>query len=129
MAKALIIDEDRDVSETLALVLQNAGHEALTAPNTAAGAMCFEADRPDIVLADISARCSDGLARIRAIQMVDPAARIIAMSADPLADHGAWLQDVKCVGAMAVLPKPFDADELLSIVASCLAATQRLAGS
>lgn len=121
MATALIIDQDRDVSDTLALVLQEAGHRTLTAPSTDAGTHLVEADGPDIVLADISARDFDGLDRIRAIHAVDPAARIIAMSGDSFAVDSSWLAQAGQVGAMAVLPKPFEADELLSIVASCLA--------
>ena len=122
MATILIIDDDGDVRDTVALVLEEAGHKIVTASTGAAGAELFKEARPDLVITDMIMPGSDGIEAIRAIQDVDSAARIIATSGTSYAGSGYYLKLAKRFGAMAVLAKPFEADELLSVVSSCLAA-------
>jgi CheY-like chemotaxis protein len=123
MATILIIDDDGDVRDTVALILQEAGHRTLSATTGAEGARLFAEERPDLVLTDMIMPHSDGIEAIRAMRGGNATARIIAMSGDSFAGNEYYLQLAKRFGAMAVLPKPFEADELLSIVRSCLAAS------
>jgi CheY-like chemotaxis protein len=123
MTTILIIDDDGDVRDTLALILEEAGYKTLTATSGAAGAQVFRDARPDLVVTDMIMPESDGIEAIRAIHAVDRAARIIAMSGQSFAGRAYYLQLAQRFGAMAMLPKPFEADELLSIVASCLTAS------
>jgi two-component system, chemotaxis family, chemotaxis protein CheY len=123
MATILIIDDDGDVLDTLALVLEEAGHTILTASSGADGARMFRDLRPDLVVTDMVMPRSDGIQAIQTIRGDDPAARIIAISGDSSPGQGDYLKQAMQSGAMAALPKPFEADEFLSIVNSCLAAT------
>lgn len=122
MPTVLIIDDDRDVRETLSLVLEEAGYRVFTAMRGVAGAQVFRDEHPDLVITDMIMPDSDGIEAIRAIKALDPAARVIATSGSSFAGASYYLNLARQFGAMAVLPKPFEADELLSIVASCLAA-------
>jgi CheY-like chemotaxis protein len=122
MATILIIDDDGDVRDTLAFVLEEAGYETLVASSGAEGARLFRDERPDLIVTDMIMPETDGIEAMRAIQAVNPRARIVAMSGHSFAGSGYYLKLAKRFGAMAVLPKPFEADELLSIVASCLTA-------
>jgi CheY-like chemotaxis protein len=120
MATILIIDDDADVRETLALVLEEAGHTPIMARSGAEGARIFGEARPELVLTDMIMPESDGLEAMRAIRALDPAARIIAMSGASFAGSSYYLQLAKRFGAAAVLPKPFEPDELVSTIDFCL---------
>src|SRR5205085_3232951 len=120
MATVLIIDDDGDVRDTFALVLEDAGHQVLTASSGTAGAAMFRAHRPELVITDMIMPGSDGIEAIRAIRAVDPAARIIASSGASFAGPDYYLNLAMRFGAIAVLPKPFEANELLRVVETCL---------
>lgn len=122
MATILIIDDDADVRDTLALVLEEAGHKTVMAKSGADGARKFGETRPQLVLTDIIMPESDGLEAMSAIRALDPTVRIIAMSGASFAGSGYYLKLAKRFGAAAVLPKPFEPEELVSTVERCLAA-------
>lgn len=122
MASILVIDDDGDVRDTLTLVLEDAGHSILTATTGAAGAQLYKKALPDLVITDMIMPGSDGIEAIREIRAINPAARIIATSGASYAGAGYYLKLARRFGATAALPKPFEADELLSIVNACLVA-------
>jgi CheY-like chemotaxis protein len=51
--RVLVVDDNRDAGETLAMLVRLAGHEARVAHDGAAALELFRASRPDIVLLDI----------------------------------------------------------------------------
>ena len=123
MATILIIDDDADVRDTLALVLEDTGHTTVMAQSGAEGARKFGETRPELVLTDMIMPESDGLEAMNAIRALDPSVRIVAMSGASFAGSSYYLKLAKRFGAMAVLPKPFEPDELVSTVNFCLSAT------
>ena len=123
MATILIIDDDVDMRAILGLVLLGAGHETFAAASGSAGARIFHDQRPDLVITDMIMPEADGIEAIGAILAIDPAARILAISGVSFGGNEYYLKLAMQFGAMAVLPKPFRADQLLSAVASCLTAT------
>ena len=122
MATILIIDDDADVRDTLALVLEEAGHSAVTARSGAEGARVFGKNHPALVLTDMIMPESDGLEAMAAIRALDPSVRIIAMSGASFAGSSYYLKLATRFGATAVLPKPFEPEELVRVVESCLTA-------
>ncbi|MBN1658343.1 MAG: response regulator [Anaerolineae bacterium] len=53
MAKVLVVDDDPDFVKVTSRVLQQAGHEVITAANGAKALQTMRQDAPDVVLLDI----------------------------------------------------------------------------
>jgi DNA-binding response OmpR family regulator len=120
MAKILVIDDNEDLRETIVSVLEDEGYATLIAPDGASGVRVFGESRPDLVITDLIMPKSNGLDTIREIKTIDPGARIVAMSGGSLISHEYYLDVASSLGAMHVLPKPFEIDELVRVVAKCL---------
>jgi CheY-like chemotaxis protein len=120
MAKILVIDDNDDLRETIVSVLDDEGYDTLFAPDGASGVKVFGETRPDLVITDLIMPKSNGLDTIRDIKAIDPQARIVAMSGGSLISHEYYLDVAATLGAMHVLSKPFEIDELVRVVAECL---------
>jgi len=120
MAKILIIDDDDDLREMLVTVLEDEGFAALAAEDGVSGLRMFSAARPDVIVTDMIMPEANGLDTIREILSIDSQARIIAMSGGSLAGSDYYLIVAKTLGAMYVLPKPFEPDELMQVIKTCL---------
>jgi DNA-binding NtrC family response regulator len=59
------------------------------------------------------------------MRRAEPDAKIIAISGGGRIGNTDFLKIALALGAMAVIPKPFDADELMIIVRDCLAGCAR----
>lgn len=51
--RILIIDDDPDITETMKIVLENAGHEISVAQNGTQGMEKVKADKPDLIILDV----------------------------------------------------------------------------
>lgn len=51
--RVLVIDDEKPLADTLALILQRAGYEAAVAYNGAAALSQLDSFRPDIVISDV----------------------------------------------------------------------------
>ena len=121
MAKVLIIDDNDELRDTLTLLLEDEGYEVTSAIGGKSGLIAFEQFRPDVVLTDVIMPEGDGIEAIRLIRAADPSARIIAMSGGSLVGTDR-LRIAKALGAMEVLRKPFEVEELVQTVSYCLQA-------
>lgn len=65
MKKILIIDDDRDLSETIKSVLQYAGYAVLLSHEGKDGIMKAKEQKPDLILLDILMSGMDGSAAIK----------------------------------------------------------------
>ena len=116
----LVIEDHDDIRALLAELLREEGYCVLAAADHAEALVLLRAIRVALVLADPAARGADdparwdGLERLRAAAGDAPVAICTAHLPEAFADFAAR-------GFAALLPKPFDADELL-------AAVRRLAG-
>lgn len=113
MAAVLLVEDNDDVREMMALALQLAGHDVLLASNGRdALDKLKERPRPCVILLDLMMPVMNGW-EFREALRAEPALRdvpVIVVSAlnQELAEH---------VGASAYLPKPIDIDRMLDIVA------------
>lgn len=129
MPTILIIDDNDDLRETLVAVLADEGYTTVVAEDGASGARVFAETRPDLVVTDLIMPNSNGFETIRQIRTIDPYARILAMSGGSLMNKDDYLATAAALGAMSVLPKPFEVEELVQAVADCLKEPPRSLGA
>ena len=108
----LVVDDDSGIRDSLAACLEAEGHHVTTAPNGAAGLERARELRPDLVIADLLMPVMTGHQLITALRADAATAglRVVLMTgATPQ-------QGAPPTGADAVLPKPFELEELLALV-------------
>jgi DNA-binding response OmpR family regulator len=118
-ATILIVDDEADVRGLVREILQRAGYEVREAGDGQEGLRTFYAERPDLVVLDVSMPVLDGwetLARIRELSEVP----VIMLTAS-----GEELQRVRGLagGADDYVTKPFGRQELLARVEALLRRT------
>jgi DNA-binding response OmpR family regulator len=118
--RILVIDDDLAVRETLAQVLSERSYDVVLAPTGAHGLALFNAAPTDLVITDIVMPVMEGLQTLREFRRGRPALPIIAISGGSHAGRNAFLDIARQLGAWEVLMKPFDPDELVARVESCL---------
>jgi len=117
VAKILIVNDEPDLVDIVAIVLQAEGHETKVCTEGRKAAEMARRYRPDVILLDWKLRETDGghvLSRLRAEEMTR-SIPVIMMSASQ--DGRRFAQRA---GADAFLPKPFAADILVEVVTAIL---------
>jgi DNA-binding response OmpR family regulator len=118
--KILVIEDNAVVRNTMMRILQSAGYDVVIANDGLQGVAAFRREQPDLVISDIIMPEQEGIATIRQILGENPGTKIIAISGGGRIGNTDFLQIAKKMGASDALPKPFDPDELLSRVTTCL---------
>jgi CheY-like chemotaxis protein len=112
----LLVDDDSDLRESLALLLVLKGYEVITASDGREALQTLHGGpRPCLIVLDLMMPEMDGF-QFRRAQLEDPALAMIPVvlcSGHPTAPHVA-----EQLGALACFEKPFDVQLLLSVVAS-----------
>jgi CheY-like chemotaxis protein len=117
MASILLIDDDVEVRTSVQRVLELAGHTVHAVADGSYGIHSFRQRRPDLVITDIIMPDQEGIETIRALQRIDPAVPIIAISGGgPLPSQLDYLKMARQFGAVASLWKPFRAAALRELV-------------
>ncbi len=123
MSRALIVEDDRDMREGLALILDAEGIEARTAADGARGlALLSDGWRPDFILLDLMMPVMSG-AQFRQAQLADPAVAdipvVVVSGRHDLTDSAGTLR------AAAVLQKPFSMRDLLAAIEPLVSPARR----
>jgi len=117
----LVIDDDPMVRQVLARVLKGPGYGVQCAGEGRQGLEAFRKRRPDLVISDIVMPEMEGIQTIMELRILSRDCPIIAISGGGRFGKADFLDVAKQLGATATLSKPFEPDELLRTVASCLA--------
>lgn len=120
MALVLVIDDDVNFAEILALFLAGEGHEPILARDGREGLRLIYSQRPDLVLTDILMPDTDGIEVILANRKAPVPAKLIAMTGALANGDQDYLKFARDLGADAVLHKPFELSELGEAIAACL---------
>jgi two-component system, chemotaxis family, chemotaxis protein CheY len=115
VAKILVVDDDRNMRELLALHLRNAGYEVDTAEDGIAGGYGVLRGRPDLIISDVNMPHLNGFEFIAALRQ-DAGVRDIPVIF--LTTEAEGEPRGKELGAVGYVPKPVRADTLLSLVAA-----------
>jgi len=112
-ATILVIDDDDDIREVLATVLDEAGFRVVTAANGREGLERLREDpQPDVILLDLMMPEMDGY-QFRAEQQRDPALRAIPTL---IVTAGTVTSRVEALGAEAILRKPVSLRRLVDTI-------------
>ncbi len=124
MAKILIVDDQRNMRTTLAMILRGAGYEVDEAADGEQGAERGATGAYDVVLTDLRMGTKDGIDVLRTTKDAHPLTEVIVMTA-----YGTIESAVEAMrlGAFDYIQKPFTEQELLVKVAKALD-NRRLAG-
>ena len=116
-ASILIVEDDDEIRDFLSLVLQQEGYAIRTAQNGAVALRTIDQAPPELILLDMRMPVMDGWAFVRAYRnRPGPHAPILVLTA---AQDAA--QRAREVHADAHLGKPFNLDDLLTVVHATLA--------
>ncbi|QDZ07533.1 sigma-54-dependent Fis family transcriptional regulator [Sphingomonas panacisoli] len=112
----LVVDDEQDIRELVAGVLQDEGYETRAAGDSDAALEAIAVRRPSLVLLDVWLQGSrlDGLDLLDEIKRRDPSIPVLVISG-----HGNLDTAVAAIrrGAVDFIEKPFNADRLLLMVA------------
>jgi two-component system response regulator HydG len=124
MAKILIVDDQRNMRTTLAMMLRGASYEVDEAADGEQGAERGATGAYDVVLTDLRMGTKDGIDVLRATKDAHPLTEVVVMTA-----YGTIESAVEAMrlGAFDYISKPFSEQELLVKVAKALD-SRRLAG-
>jgi len=118
MARVLVIDDDLDTRMLLEETLKSAGHEVVLASDGKQGVAIYRTKPADIVITDIYMPGKGGLETIIELRQSYPEVPIIALSGTGAAR--AMLSIAQKFGAVAVLQKPFAAQDLITTLKKVL---------
>ena len=115
-AGVLIVEDDREVRETVADYLSSHGYEVMQAADGVAMRKAIAQSMPELVLLDVRLPGEDGLALARWLRERHPVSIIMVTAAGEVIDRVVGLE----MGADDYIAKPFDLRELLARVKSVL---------
>lgn len=108
--KVLIVDDNSNTRDMLAIILKAAGHEVVGEAEDGKSALkAFVELRPEVVLLDIIMPGISGIVVLEEMRRINPAARIIMLTA---VDQDDVTRELESKGAAAVIFKPFSHDDL-----------------
>jgi CheY-like chemotaxis protein len=112
--RVVVIDDDTDIVESIAIVLEGAGYVAEASSNGKEALDRVRAERPCLILLDLMMPGMNGW-QFRAEQLQD--ATISTIPVVVMTGFPAAAENAISLGASACLKKPIDLDDLLDTVA------------
>lgn len=104
MAKILIIDDSLVARMSIkACIPKDAGHEIMEGNDGSVAVSLYQSFRPDLTFMDLTMPNVDGMTALQEIRALDPAARIVILTADI---QRRTRERVIELGACAVVKKP-----------------------
>ena len=120
-ARICLVDDDIFVRDALALGLNDAGFDVVSAPGAAAGFDLAERENVDAIVTDMYMPGTGGAQFIPQLRERWPAIPIVAISGAGVIDGKPTEQAARELGANAAMVKPFRARELANLLSTLLA--------
>lgn len=125
MARILIVDDERNIVLLLRQLFTECGYETCEAFNGLAGLKVFQSQFFDLVITDLRMPEMDGMSFLREVKLLEPEMPVIVLTAYDSPETAA---EAKESGAYVYLTKPFQVEDLLSIVEAKLGARKSKTG-
>lgn len=113
MAKILVVDDAQFLRVRISKMLQADGHEVIEAENGVVAVQSYKANKPAIVLMDITMPEMDGLTALKEIRAYDPNAKVVMLTA--LGQESVVLEAIKS-GAKDFVVKPFERERVMRAI-------------
>jgi CheY-like chemotaxis protein len=120
MPRILVVDDDPNLRAAIRRMLEPEGFEVEEASDGWDALRAFRARPADLVLCDVFMPEMDGLDVLRELAREFSGARVVAMSGGGFRGTMNLLPVAQHLGAAAVLYKPFERAELLTVVRQAL---------
>ena len=117
MARLLVVDDDPGIRRTISRVLENAGHDVLTAADGPAAKELLRRETVDVVVTDVFLPGSNGLDLLQEVRSSSPTTKVIVITGEPSLESAT--ESVRG-GAFDFLSKPFTGDRLARAVHSAV---------
>lgn len=115
MKKVLLIEDNIEIRENMAEILELSGYQAITAPDGRKGVMLAVENHPDVIVCDIMMPELDGYGVIHMLQK-NPATQNIPFIFLTAKSERAEIRKGMELGADDYLTKPFNGTELLNAI-------------
>ena len=116
-ARILVVDDSGLARRRARTILEGAGFEVLEAEDGMSALERYFVARPDVVLLDLVMKGMYGLDVLAKLRELDPAAKVIVVSADVQTSSHDMVADA---GGAGFVIKPFEPDEIVAKVNSML---------
>jgi two-component system chemotaxis response regulator CheY len=116
--KVLLVDDSGLARRRVRQMLESDGYEVIEAEDGVVALERYFVDKPDLVLLDLVMRGMYGLEVLTKLRQLDPAARVVVVSADV---QDSSREMVQAAGAQGFLVKPVQRDDMLATVRGALA--------
>ena len=118
--RALVIDDDDLVRETIVAILKSVNLDVIAASDGEEGLQLFESDPTDLVITDILMPNKEGIETITELRAQNSDVKILAISGGGQVAGQEYLKLAEKMGADRTLPKPFTPRQVLTIVTELL---------
>ncbi|MDG2127591.1 MAG: response regulator [Fuerstiella sp.] len=109
----VVIEDDREISNTVQTVLKASGYQVLAATNGQDGRKLITSRKPDLVLTDMMMPRMGGFPVLESLGEMENAPKVIMMTANEGSRHKAYAE---MLGVVDYLRKPFAMEVLLEAV-------------
>ncbi|TMB99615.1 MAG: response regulator [Chloroflexi bacterium] len=109
--RVLVVDDDASIRQLLSTALEDDGYEVVPAANGEDALAVCARWRPDVIVLDLMMPVMDGWTFAKRLRERDDIPIVVLSAANDLERHA------KSVGAIEVIGKPFDLDQLIPKVA------------
>jgi two-component system OmpR family response regulator len=114
--RVLVLEDEPDIAAVMRLTLARAGRQIRLAGTLGEARAALAAwGPPNLLLIDLVLPDGDGLSLCREVKAIWPQVAVLVVTA-----RTAAREEARAAGADAYLPKPFDPDELDTVVARLL---------
>ena len=117
-SRVLVVDPHANIAELLRRALELGDYEVETASSTASALRQIEQHEFSVALVNLSLSDGDGLRLLRLLKSRDPSLEVILMTGS--SPSNATVLEATDQGAFHFLFKPFDLDEMLTVVTKAL---------
>lgn len=116
-AVVCVVDDDRDVRESMESLVQSIGYEVRLFDSAEAFFDNHGGDRCDCVVSDVQMSGMNGIALARRVIEIDSSIPVVLMSAYATKELE---HEAEAIGVSRFLRKPFDADEFATFLPTLL---------
>jgi DNA-binding response OmpR family regulator len=124
--KILIVEDNQDLSQLLAVYLNSVGYETLLADSSSEGVRKALAERPDLIITDLNLPDMNGVDATTVLKRHPDTASIPIVMLTAMG-VGKWQAQALDAGAAKCLIKPISPPELVHVVRNLLQAPSPLA--